>query len=224
MDKKAAGTKKTWWIWVFFAINILVVAGGFVLIYAMLTDTLKPISDSGNRISTQIEGILNPAPTILPDPVTIINQILPLARLETIKYTLEKVITAEEGQELIAGLFGDRLLLVAHGSVTAGIDLSKLKAEDFEFREGVLAVRLPAAEIFAASLDNDKTFVYDRDTGLFRKSDRELETLARRAAEAEILKAAIDDGILDQAAINAQIFMERLLNDLGFKSSVFILQ
>ncbi len=195
-----------------------------MLIYAMLTDTLKPISDSGNRISTQIEGILNPAPTILPDPVTIINQILPLARLETIKYSLEKVITAEEGQELIAGLFGDRLLLVAHGTVTAGVDLSKLQAEDFEFHEGVLAVRLPAAEIFDASLDNDKTFVYDRDTGLFRKSDRELETLARRAAEAEILKAAIDDGILDQAAINAQIFMERLLNDLGFKDAVFILQ
>ena len=63
--------------------------------------------------------------------------------------------------------------------------------------------------------------MYDRDTGLFRKSDRDLETLARQAAEAEILKAAVDDGILDQAAINAQVFMERLLNDLGYSQVIF---
>jgi hypothetical protein len=213
--------KKTWWIWGLLAINLSVLIGGFLFIRSILTATLEPISDASSRIGTQVSTILHPTPTIIPDPVTIINQIQPLARLETIQYTLEKVITAEEGQELIAELFGDRLLLVAHGTVIAGVDLSKLTGENLEFRDGILEVNLPEAEIFSASLDNDKTYVYDRETGLLRKSDRDLETLARQAAEAEILKAAIDDGILKQAAINAQVFMERLLSDLGYKQVMF---
>jgi hypothetical protein len=213
--------KKTWWIWVLFAINLIVLVGGFLLVRGMLTATLQPISDAGSRMSTQVAEILHPTPTILPDPVTIINQVRPLARLETIQYTLEKVITAEEGQELIAELFGDRLLLVAHGTVIAGVDLSKLSADNLEFRDGILSVHLPEAEIFSANLNNDKTFVYDRDTGLFRKADRDLETLARQAAEAEILKAAVDDGILKQATINAQVFMQRLLTDLGYSQVIF---
>ena len=214
--------KKTWWIWVILAINLMVLVGGFLLVRVLLTSTLQPISDASSRISTQVSAILNSTPTILPDPVTIIKQISPLARLETIQYTLEKVITAEEGQELIAELFGDRLLLVAHGTVIAGVDLSKITAQDLKIRDGILTVNLLEAEVFSASLDNDKTYVYDRDTGLFRKADRDLETLARQAAEAEILKAAVDDGILDQAALNAQVFLERLLNDLGYSQVIFI--
>jgi hypothetical protein len=213
--------KKTWWIWALFAINLIVLVGGFLLVRGMLTTTLQPISDAGSRMSTQVAEVLHPTPTILPDPVTIINQVRSLARLETIQYTLEKVITAEEGQELIAELFGDRLLLVAHGTVIAGVDLSKLSAEKIEIRDGILTVRLPEAEIFSANLDNDKTYVYDRDTGLFRKADRDLETLARQAAESEILKAAVEDGILKQAAINAQVFMERLFIDLGYSQVTF---
>ena len=213
--------KKTWWIWLVLGIDLLVLVGGFLLVRGLLAATLQPISDASSRISTQVSSILNPTPTILPDPVTIINQVRPLARLETIQYSVEKIITAEEGQELIAELFGDRLLLVAHGTVIAGVDLSKLTAEDLEFRDGILSIRLPEAEVFSASLDNDKTYVYDRDTGLLRKADRDLETLARQAAEAEILQAAIDDGILDQAAINAQVFLDRLLNDLGYSQVIF---
>ena len=213
--------KKTWWIWLVLGIDLLVLVGGFLLVRGLLAATLQPISDASSRISTQVSSILNPTPTILPDPVTIINQVRPLARLETIQYSVEKIITAEEGQELVAELFGDRLLLVAHGTVIAGVDLSKLTAEDLEFRDGILSIRLPEAEVFSASLDNDKTHVYDRDTGLLRKADRDLETLARQAAEAEILQAAIDDGILDQAAINAQVFLDRLLNDLGYSQVIF---
>jgi hypothetical protein len=222
MFNRKTAMKKTWWIWVLLAINLMVLVGGFLLVRGLLTSTLQPISDASSRISTQVSALLNPTPTILPDPVTIIKQISPLARLETIQYTLEKVITAEEGQELIAELFGDRLLLVAHGTVIAGVDLSKITAQDLKIRDGILNVNLPEAEVFSASLDNDKTYVYDRVTGLFRKADRDLETLARQAAEAEILKAAVDDGILDQASLNAQVFLERLLNDLGYSQVIFI--
>ncbi len=77
---------------------------------------IQPVSDMASGLSTQVAQFLHPTPTVLPDPVTIINQIRPLARLETIQYTVEKVITAEIGQNALAPLFGDRLLFVGMGT------------------------------------------------------------------------------------------------------------
>ncbi|HEX9091315.1 MAG TPA: DUF4230 domain-containing protein, partial [Anaerolineales bacterium] len=146
----------------------------------------------------------------------------PLARLETIQYTVEKVITAEVGQNALSPLFGDRLLFVGHGYVTAGIDLSKMRSQDLVFEDGILMFHMPAAEIFVATLDNDKSYVYDRETGLLTHGDVNLETAARQAAEDQIRQAALDDGILTQAKTNAETFLESLLSELGYSQVSFV--
>ncbi len=66
-----------------------------------------------------------------------------MARLETIQYTVEKVITAEINQGIFGPLFGDKLLLVAHGFVIAGIDLSKISTSDLTLEGETLYVQLP---------------------------------------------------------------------------------
>lgn len=144
-----------------------------------------------------------------------------MARLETIQYTVEKVITAEINQGVFGPLFGDRLLFVARGYVIAGVDLSVMKTEDLRLEDGVLYVNLPDTEVFVATLNNDESYVYDRTTGILRKSDQDLETNARQVAEAEILNAAVEDGILLQAEQNAEVYLERLFNTLGYKEVVF---
>ena len=141
--------------------------------------------------------------------------------METIQYTIEKVITVEVGQTALAPLFGDRLLFVGHGFVIAGIDLSKIRSQDLAFEDGMLMIHLPEAEIFVATLDNDKSYVYDRETGLLTHGDINLETTARQAAEDQIREAALEDGILDQAQTNAVIFLESLLNNLGYPQVSF---
>jgi hypothetical protein len=182
---------------------------------------ISPIENANNAIRTQVSKLLNPTPTVIPDPVTIIREVQSLARLETIQYSVEKVITAEINQGVFGPLFGDRLLLVAHGYVIAGIDLSQLTEEDLWMKDGVLYVDLPEAEVFVATLDNDKSYIYDRETGILRKSDRNLETEARQAAEDAMLEATIDDGILLLAEQNAEIYLERLFNTLGYLKVVF---
>jgi hypothetical protein len=114
------------------------------------------------------------------------------------------------------------MLFVAHGVVIAGIDLSKLGPKDMWVENGMLNVRLPEPEIFIATLNNDKSYVYDRDTGLLTHGDINLETAVRQAAEDEIEKAALEDGILSQAGQNAENFMYRLLRDLGYPEVIFI--
>ena len=88
--------------------------------------------------------------------------------------------------------------------------------------EDVLYVRLPEPEIFVATLDNEKSYVYNRDTGALTHGDVNLETTARRAAEAEIRDAALEDGILQQARQNAESYMMRLLLELGYPEVIFL--
>jgi hypothetical protein len=114
------------------------------------------------------------------------------------------------------------LIFVAHGSVIAGVDLAELGEDDLWLDSGTLYVRLPEPQIFVATLDNDKSYVYDRDTGLFTKGNIDLETLARQAAEEEIEKAATEDGILDQAQTNAEYYLTRLFQTLGYPQVIFV--
>lgn len=212
------------WILVIGILLVLAaMAVGVVVSFQRTTlQVVQPISDMTSELSTQVAKILHPTPTVLPDPVSIINQIKPLARLETIQYTVEKVITAEVGQGALAPLLGDKLLFVGHGYVTAGIDLEKLKAKDLVIDGEVISVHLPQTEIFTAVLDNDKSYVYDRETGLLTHGDVNLETIARQAAEDQIRQAALDDGILAQAQVNAESYIRSLLNQLGYYQVTFI--
>ena len=192
------------------------------LVTTSINNTLNPLQQANRELGTQVADLLHPTPTIIPDPVTIINEVQSLARLETIRYTIEKVVTAQVNQGLLGPLFGDRLLFVAHGYVIAGIDMSKIKSVDMWLVGEMLNVRLPATEILAATLDNDKSYVYDRVTGMFTNGDPTLETQVRQVAEEEILKAAIADGILDQATTNAQTYLRWFFETLGYKQINFV--
>ena len=212
--------------WVVIAgVFLILILTGVGLIYAVqrtMQRAIDPVQDLTGNVGTQVANVLNPTPTILPDPITIIRDVRSLARLETIQYSVEKVITAETGQGAFGFLFGDRLLFVAHGVVIAGMDLALLGPGDLWVDGGVLHVRLPEPEVFIASLDNEKSYVYDRDTGVLTKGDINLETAARKAAEMEIENAALEDGILTQARLNGENYLSRLLRDLGYPEVIFV--
>jgi hypothetical protein len=186
------------------------------------TAPFNQVNEANRALQTQVSNLLNPTPTIIPDPVTYINEVRALARLETIQYSVEKVITGETGGGTFKALFGDKLLFVGHGTVIAGIDMQKLQPEDMRFENGVLRVKLPPAEIFIATLDNEKSYVYQRDTGILAKPDINLETLVRQNAEAEIRKAALEDGILQQAQANAEAYLFKFFAALGYPNTIFV--
>lgn len=195
---------------------VLVVGGTLLVRY--LERLTQPLEQAERRL----EQFVNPTPTILPNPITIVHQIQDLSRLETASYVIEKIITAESGRGAFAFLFGDRLILVAHGQVIAGVDLGKVAVSDIAVTEdGTVVVRLPPPEILVATLDNDKSYVYDRDTGLIGMNPS-LETDARRAAVEEITNAALEADILETARRNAETYVRRLILSLGFRDVVFI--
>ncbi len=208
-----------------FVVILLVIATVWFLIASInnsVNQALSPLRQANSLLGTQVSELLHPTPTILPDPVTIIHEVRALARLETIQYSVEKVITAEENQGLFGPLFGDRLLFVAHGMVIAGIDMEKMSPTGLSLQNEVLNVSLPPAEVFVATLDNQKSYVYDRQTGLLTHGDVNLETAARQAAEDQIRQAALDDGILALAQQNAETYLTRFFLSLGYPDVIFV--
>lgn len=185
-------------------------------------EPFQQVNQANQALQTQVSSLLNPTPTVIPDPVTYINEIRALARLETIQYSVEKVVTCQVNQGTFDFAFGDKVLFVGHGTVIGGINMEKLLPENMRFENGVLSVSLPPAEILVATLDNQKSYVYDRQTGILVKPNAELETICRQSAEQEILKGALEDGILEQAQVNAEAYLLRFFSALGFPNTIFI--
>jgi hypothetical protein len=209
--------------WVLVIGILLIAAAGVGAVVYSVRAPLDNIARIPEQISSQVGRIVNPTPTIYPDPVTVVREIRSLSRLETVQYTVEKVITAETNQGPFGFLFGDKLLLVAHGTVVAGIDLGRLEPGDVRIdSQGSVYMVIPAAEVFVATLDNDKSYVYHRETGILAGGTKDLETAARKAAQDAILKAALDDGILQTALTNGKAYLQRFLLSLKLENVVFI--
>jgi hypothetical protein len=151
------------------------------------------------------------------DQPTVIRQIRALQRIETVSYTMDKIISGERENPILPKfLAGDRLLLMVHGEVIAGVDLSKLQPGDVTVSGHTVSIHLPNAEIFTTRLDNEKTKVYSRDTGLFSTPDPELEGEVRLEGERQLQASALQDGVLKTAETNARQTVSSLLNGLGF--------
>jgi len=70
-------------------------------------------------------------------------------------------------------------------------------------------------------MDNDKTRVYSRETGLLVSTDPDLESQVRQEAEHQLQAAALADGILQTAQKNAQSTVTSLLQGMGFEKVEF---
>lgn len=151
------------------------------------------------------------------DQPTVIRQIRALQRIETVSYTMDKIISGERENPILPKfLAGDRLLLMVHGEVIAGVDLSKLQPGDVTVSGHTVSIHLPHAEVFTTRLDNEKTRVYSRDTGLFSTPDPDLEGEVRLEAERQLQASALQDGILKTAENNARQTVSSMLTGLGF--------
>ncbi|HWI19983.1 MAG TPA: DUF4230 domain-containing protein [Vicinamibacterales bacterium] len=153
---------------------------------------------------------------------TVVQQIQQLQRLETVVFNMEKIVSgSQESKYLPRMLAGDRLLLIVHGEVTAGVDLGALVDSQIRIDDKTVTIALPEPSVFSTRLDNARTRVYARETGLFTSPDPELESEVRREAERQLTQAALDGGILKTASTNARATLTSLLQGLGFDAVRF---
>jgi hypothetical protein len=156
----------------------------------------------------------------------IITEMQSLGRLETSKYMMSTIIDLKrEPTNVWEEIFGtDSLLLLAEGEVVAGIDMTQINKQDIIVQGDHVSITLPAPVILYSKIDNDRTYVYERMTGLFRRPDIELEGEARQLAEQAMIDRALEGEILRQAETNARTQIEALLRALGFTDTVIVVR
>ncbi|PYJ87384.1 MAG: hypothetical protein DME22_01870 [Verrucomicrobia bacterium] len=153
------------------------------------------------------------APPRIQNTATMLKQVQTLSELVTVKYVLEKVVILED----IKWYGENRVLLVAHGVVKAGVDLQEIKPEDVRVDDKKVVMKLPRARITDAYLDDQKTRVVDRTTGLLRTFDKDLEQSARRQAVADLSISARFNGINSDAEERARLQLSNLFHQLGLE-------
>lgn len=119
---------------------------------------------------------------------------------------------------------GSHTLFVANGSISAYIDLSTLsdKALTVDNEKKTVQVRLPAAQLAKPNLDQEHTYIYSRDRGVFdsvkglfqAEDQRELYVLA----EKKIGDAAKEAGLTKRAERNLRQMLTGMFTSLGYKA------
>jgi len=175
-------------------------------------------SGFAGRLAAMITG----RPLTIISAPDVIEKVQRLNRLETVVYSLDTVVESSESNPILPDVIaGDRLLMIVHGQTIAGVDMSQLKPESVQITESSagrsITLTLPPSTVFLTTIDENKTRVYQRDTGIFVKADPNLETQTRTKAQAELQQAALSDGILDAASKNARATVTAMLEGLGFQ-------
>jgi hypothetical protein len=148
------------------------------------------------------------------DTATVVTQIQTLSHLVTVKYVFEKVVVLDD----VKWYGQNRLLMIAHGIVKAGVDLSKVTAADVTITGDRISLKLPRPLVMDTYLDEAKTEVLERTTGILRTHDQQMEQEARRQALEAIRKAARASGILKDAEERTRLQLTTLAHAAGFTS------
>jgi hypothetical protein len=176
-----------------------------------------------NAVENIVDRAITPKEQTI-DLSTLVTQVRELSRLETSSMQVMHISTTTQTYEMIPdALAGDQLTFLAAGDVIAGVDLSLLNRSDvWKTADGTLMMRLPPSQILVTRVDNRRSRVISRKTGLLRKADIDLESRVRQHAEQEIRNEAIRRGVLRMASNNAETKLADFLHTLGFQQVRFV--
>ena len=146
-----------------------------------------------------------------------LRHIQALNHLVTVQQRMEKVVVLEDPPTgKLAVIAGEsRVILVAHGVVKAGVDLSQITENHMQWRGTNLILRLPSSQITDVYLDEQRTQVIEHKTGFLRRFDAKLPELARQQALQDMRRAAREYEILKEADQRARMSIQKFLEPMG---------
>lgn len=194
------------------AIAIVVAVSTGVLVWRM----------AKRSVVERVQEALTPQEKTI-DMVALVTQVRELNRLETASMRVMHVGHVTQSYKLVPNILaGDEITFLAEGDVIAGIDLARLQPKDvWRSPDGTINMRIPPAEILVVRVDNAKSRVINRDTGVLRRRDVDLETRARQHAEETIRSEALKQGVLTTASQSAEKKLAGFLHTLGFEKVRF---
>lgn len=198
---------------------ILLGVGGINLIILLI---IFSIWHTGDRVLNFISNTLQPQPIELKvdDSSIIVERLQNLQELTTTVQTMEKIVPTSAERTL-----GDipiattRLLYIAKAEVRAGVDLRELTDQDISVNNKSIEINLPSARILDSKIDVNNSRVYNYDRGFLNLGPDvapQLQTIAQRKTLQDIVDAACEGDILENANLRAKESISQLLTNLGY--------
>jgi hypothetical protein len=141
-----------------------------------------------------------------------------MSELATAEYVVTKIIKANDNNTWYKP--GDRkILMTCKASLVAGIDLSKLTADEIKINGDEISISLPRAHLLYINIKPEDIKTVYQQVSLFRDqfTSEEKNQLAAQAQK-QITSAVDSIGIINSAETNATIFINSFLQKLGYKT------
>jgi hypothetical protein len=139
----------------------------------------------------------------------------------------QQIVDMENDTALPDKLLGSRTLFVSYGTVDATVDFSSIGSGAVEVSDDrrSATITLPRPQLSEARIDPARSYVYDRDEGVFNKigdifsgdenSQQELYVLAEQKM---LTSARGGSGLIARARENTRMMLTSMLQALGFTS------
>ncbi len=201
--------------------TLLILVGALLIATAIAVTTGVFVWRMARR--TFVQEVLTPQEQVV-DMAALVTQVRALSRLETASMHVMHIGKITQSYKFVPNaVAGDEITFLAEGDVFAGVDLAQIKEQDvWRSPDGTINIRLPQPEILVTRVDNAKSRVLNRETGVLRRADVDLETRARQHAETNIRNEALKRGVLKLAADNAETKLADFLHKTGAHKVRFV--
>lgn len=150
---------------------------------------------------------------------TVLTKIEHLGRMELVRYNFKDVV--EYKKEYSRWLPDSRSVLIVTGEAVGCIDMSQVRAGDVQFtNDTTITISLPEPEICYFKIDHSKSRVLHMENTYFQ--DAELVEEGYKFAEQNVRRAALNAGILEQTAQNADKILKPMLEGLTGKRILLV--
>lgn len=141
-----------------------------------------------------------------------------MGKLELVRITIKDVL--QQTKERPFGLPDAKALLIVVGQASIGIDLQKMKKDDFSYTDAQITVRLPKPEIMMSRVDHKASKVYDLQWGFTDAAA--LQEEAWKSAEDAVRLVAADGRYYELCKTNALILLTPIFQELAGGKKVVI--
>jgi Protein of unknown function (DUF4230) len=129
----------------------------------------------------------------------------------------------KDAKWLPSAIRGERVVLLAQGSVDAGVDLGSIGPRSISTNAttGAVTITIPHAKLGKAHVDLNASTIVRHDRGLFDRLGStfgdapQTDNAAFVLAEAKLQKAAVDSKLLAKAETNTANMLRQLITGLG---------
>jgi len=150
---------------------------------------------------------------------TVLTSIESLGKMELVRYNFKDVV--EYNKEILQWLPNSKSVLIVAGEAVGCIDMSRITSQDIAFtNDSTITIKLPEPEICYFKVDHNKSKVFALENTYFQ--DAALVDEGYKYAEKNVRNAAINSGILEQTAENANKILKPMLEGITGRKVVLI--